>query len=55
MDKKIKVPCSIYSRVVGYYQPINQWNRGKKEEFSERKTYCLTERQKEVINGRNLG
>lgn len=34
-DRKIKT--EIYSRVVGYFRPIDQWNKGKKEEFSERK------------------
>lgn len=33
--------CEIYSRIVGYLRPINQWNNGKKEEFSLRKTYKL--------------
>ncbi len=37
--KEIKVPVEVYSRVVGYFRPVNQWNKGKKEEFSERKTY----------------
>ena len=23
----------IYSRVVGYLRPVNNWNAGKKEEF----------------------
>lgn len=31
----------IYSRVVGYYRPIEQWNVGKRAEFKERKTYKL--------------
>ncbi len=39
MAKEVKVPAEIYSRVVGYFRPVSQWNRGKKEEFSERKTY----------------
>jgi len=30
------VPCEVYSRVVGYFRPINNWNDGKKQEFSER-------------------
>ena len=30
--------CEIYSRVVGYIRPINQWNNGKKEEYALRKT-----------------
>lgn len=34
-DRKIKT--EVYSRVVGYFRPIDQWNKGKKEEFSERK------------------
>jgi anaerobic ribonucleoside-triphosphate reductase len=29
----------IYSRVVGYLRPVNQWNDGKQAEFRLRKTY----------------
>lgn len=32
---------TIYSRIVGYLTPINQWNEGKKAEFSQRKTFNL--------------
>jgi len=32
----------VYSRVVGYLRPVNQWNEGKAEEFRERKTFKLT-------------
>lgn len=28
-----------YSRVVGYYRPVQDWNVGKKEEFSKRTTF----------------
>ncbi len=31
----------IYSRIVGYFRPVNQWNKGKYEEFGERKTFAL--------------
>ncbi|PID27097.1 MAG: ribonucleoside triphosphate reductase [Candidatus Cloacimonadota bacterium] len=34
--------CEIYSRVVGYIRPINQWNDGKQEEFKARKTFILS-------------
>lgn len=34
-----KIPVEVYSRVVGYYRPVNQWNRGKQEEFRERKEF----------------
>jgi len=33
--------CEVYSRVVGYIRPVNQWNLGKVEEFKERKTFKL--------------
>ena len=38
-DKARKVPCAVFSRVVGYYSPTNGWNKGKVEEFKDRKTY----------------
>ncbi|MBD3261846.1 MAG: hypothetical protein GF334_09315 [Candidatus Altiarchaeales archaeon] len=28
--------CEIYSRVVGYFRPVANWNLGKKQEFSDR-------------------
>lgn len=31
--------CSVYSRVVGYLQPIQQWNKGKQQEYKDRKNY----------------
>lgn len=31
----------VYSRVVGYLRPVAQWNNGKKEEFSRRKTFIV--------------
>lgn len=39
--KSVKIPTEIYSRVVGYYRPVNQWNKGKQAEFEERKEYSL--------------
>lgn len=32
-------PCEVYSRVVGYLRPVQQWNNGKKTEFYDRVTY----------------
>jgi len=31
--------CEVYSRIVGYLRPINQWNDGKKEEFRMRRSF----------------
>lgn len=29
----------VYSRITGYYRPVQNWNDGKAQEFKERKTY----------------
>jgi len=36
-------PCEIYSRVVGYLRPVQQWNDGKICEFHQRTCYALQE------------
>ncbi len=43
LEKK-RTRCEVYSRVVGYLRPVNQWNEGKQEEFYARKTYAKTTR-----------
>ena len=35
----VKIPTEIFSRVVGYYRPVQNWNKGKKQEFADRATY----------------
>jgi len=37
----IKQPCEVYSRIVGYLRPVQQWNEGKQEEFKERKEFKM--------------
>jgi len=34
-----KTECEVYSRVVGYLRPVDQWNEGKQEEFEQRKMF----------------
>jgi Anaerobic ribonucleoside-triphosphate reductase len=35
--KRVKIiENEVYSRVVGYYRPVQNWNNGKKNEFSSR-------------------
>lgn len=31
--------CEVYSRVVGFLRPVEQWNKGKQAEFAMRETY----------------
>ncbi|MFW6121112.1 MAG: ribonucleoside triphosphate reductase [Petrotogales bacterium] len=33
--------CEVYSRVVGYLRPVSQWNKGKQQEFTDRKTFDM--------------
>jgi ribonucleoside-triphosphate reductase len=35
-------PAEVYSRIVGYYRSVRNWNRGKREEYGERRLYRLT-------------
>ena len=42
--KNLKVhECEVWSRVVGYYRPIAQWNNGRQAEWNERKKFDLKE------------
>jgi len=50
--------AEVYSRVVGYLRPVNQWNKGKREEFRTRKTFVVepvkpleVEVKKAVVSG----
>lgn len=41
--------CEVYSRIVGYIRPVNQWNKGKQAEFKNRKTYNIQEVKAECL------
>ena len=38
---KCKAKTEVYSRVVGYYRPVQHWNPGKRAEFHARVPYAL--------------
>jgi len=44
--------CEIFSRVVGYIRPIQQWNKGKGAEFEDRVTFenILTKKKGSVAH-----
>lgn len=44
---KCNKPCETYSRVCGYFRPVNNWNRGKKQEFRDRKNFVIPKNKKE--------
>ncbi len=33
--------CEVYSRVVGYFRPVQQWNEGKRAEFKQRHGFAV--------------
>lgn len=53
----IKQPCEVYSRVVGYIRPVQQWHKGKQQEYTERKEFVAegsapkeTEKTEQVLH-----
>ena len=44
----LKVPCEVYSRVVGYLRPVSDWNAAKQQEFKERKVFKQPEAEGEA-------
>lgn len=42
--------CLIFSRIVGYYRPVSDWNNGKMEEFGKRKYYNIDNVVKDNCN-----
>lgn len=45
-----KMKCSrkteVYSRIVGYFRPVQNWNEGKKQEFEDRLEYGIDEKSR---------
>ncbi|MFW6173698.1 MAG: anaerobic ribonucleoside-triphosphate reductase [Elusimicrobiota bacterium] len=42
-DKSLRnyQPTEVYDRIVGYLRPVQDWNKGKQQEHSERKTFTI--------------
>ena len=46
----------VYSRITGYYRPVQNWNDGKSQEFADRKEYNLsTSKLTHGIDGVKVG
>lgn len=39
----VEQKTEVYSRVVGYIRPVQQWNRGKQEEYKDRMEYVVND------------
>ncbi len=44
----------VWSRVVGFYRPVQNWNKGKSEEFAGRKEYSVGEIKGAVLYDKGL-
>jgi len=50
----VEQPCEVYSRVVGYIRPVQQWHKGKVQEFKERKTFVVPNVLEKVYENRGV-
>ena len=35
-EKITAIPCHVYSRIVGYFRPVQDWHESKQGEFEDR-------------------
>lgn len=39
LSNEERQPCEVWSRVMGYHRPVEQWNIGKRNEHRDRKFF----------------
>lgn len=44
-------PCEVWSRITGYYRPVQNWNDGKVQEYQDRQEYVV---ETSRLEGRRL-
>ncbi len=50
-ENRIKaIKTEVYSRIVGYYRPVQSWNKGKREEFSQREYITLNKAKEKAYS-----
>ena len=47
-------PAEIYSRITGYYRPVQNWNDGKAQEFRDRRVYNVSRSRLTHTGPRNI-
>ena len=43
LDDNERQPCEVWTRVMGYFRPVSEFNIGKKAEYAER--VCFSEKK----------
>ena len=51
MSTKCAAKTEVYSRVCGFFRPVQQWNKGKKAEFEDRQEYVVEEDRRQFLSG----
>ena len=41
---KIKCKTEVFSRVTGFFRPVQTWNKGKVEEFKHRNRFNISDK-----------
>ena len=49
--EKCGAKCEVYSRVTGYFRPVANWNKGKQQEFKDRKTFKVAKATVAILFG----
>jgi len=47
--RAVAVRAEVYSRVVGYYRPVSDWNEGKREEFRDRNYLSRDSEEQSIV------
>ena len=52
--KKCEARTEVYSRIVGYFRPIENWNTGKKEEYTDRVAFEISASSGKILDAHDL-
>ena len=44
-------PCEVWTRVMGYFRPISFYNRGKRQEYADRKCFKISNTFEQIEKG----
>lgn len=45
MSERCTAKTEVWARVVGFFRPLKQWNRGQRAQYSERTPYQVQKEQ----------
>lgn len=45
-------PCEVWTRVMGYFRPVDAFNIGKKSEYAERKCFSEKKAMQHIDDGK---